>query len=122
MRGRAAEWSAVLDLLAAAHEGRSGVLLVEGEPGIGKSLLLREATRTARARGVLSVTVGAPDLGRMPLAESLLSALGEDVIADGEDRPPSRTGTCGGSRGSAPVSTNEPEPAPCWLASTTFSW
>ncbi|MCO5974084.1 helix-turn-helix transcriptional regulator [Actinoallomurus soli] len=84
MRGRAAEWSAVLDLLAAAQEGRSGVLLVEGEPGIGKSLLLREATRTARARGVLSVTVGAPELGRMPLVESLLSALGEDVIADGE--------------------------------------
>jgi hypothetical protein len=37
-----------LDLLAAAQ--RSGVLLVEGEPGIGKSLLLREVTRTARAR------------------------------------------------------------------------
>jgi MoxR-like ATPase len=41
MRGRAAEWSAALDLLTAAHEGRSGGLLVEGEPGIGKNLLLR---------------------------------------------------------------------------------
>ncbi|MCO6008156.1 AAA family ATPase [Actinoallomurus purpureus] len=84
MRGRAAEWSAALDLLTAAHEGRSGVLLVEGEPGIGKSLLLREATRTARACGFSSVTAGSPELGRMPLMESLLSALGEDVIADGE--------------------------------------
>ncbi|GAB3979719.1 hypothetical protein GCM10029978_075850 [Actinoallomurus acanthiterrae] len=84
MRGRAAEWSAALDLLTAAHDGRSGVLLVEGEPGIGKSLLLREATRTARACGFSSVTAGSPELGRMPLMESLLSALGEDVIADGE--------------------------------------
>ena len=38
MPGRAAERDAALDLLAAAHEGRSGVLLVEDEPGIGKSL------------------------------------------------------------------------------------
>ncbi|MEV0408145.1 AAA family ATPase [Actinoallomurus sp. NPDC050550] len=84
LRGRAAEWSAALDLLAAVHEGRSRVLLVEGEPGIGKSLLLREVTRTARTRGFSSVTAGAPELGRMPLVESLLSALGEDVIANGE--------------------------------------
>lgn len=65
MRGCAAEWSAALDLLAAAHEGRSGVLLVEGEPGIGKSLLW-EVTRTARASGFSSVTAGTPALGRMP--------------------------------------------------------
>jgi hypothetical protein len=122
MRGRAAEWSAAVDLLAAAHEGRSGVLLVEGEPGMGKSLLLREVTRTARARGFTSVTAGTPEFGRMPLVESLLAALGEDVIADGggpSAEPDQRMWRVERIRAGLD---KRAEAGPCWLASMTFSW
>jgi DNA-binding CsgD family transcriptional regulator len=52
MRGREREWDGVLGLLAAVEAGRPGVLLVEGEPGTGRSLLLEEAVRSAAARGV----------------------------------------------------------------------
>jgi acetyl esterase/lipase len=38
--GRTAELVALCDLLAAARDGRSGVLLISGEAGIGKSVLL----------------------------------------------------------------------------------
>jgi DNA-binding CsgD family transcriptional regulator len=47
VRGRKAEQKAIRDLLRRAQRGAGGVLLVDGEPGIGKSLLLRDATDTA---------------------------------------------------------------------------
>jgi Cdc6-like AAA superfamily ATPase len=40
MRGRDRELQAVTGLLGRAKQGRSGTLLVEGKPGLGKSLLL----------------------------------------------------------------------------------
>ena len=42
VRGRAAERRLVRDLLLRAQGGSGGALLVEGEPGIGKSALLRD--------------------------------------------------------------------------------
>ncbi|MFD7592930.1 AAA family ATPase [Kitasatospora sp. NPDC059812] len=57
--GREHEQSVVAGLLDAAREGRSGVLLLRGEPGIGKTALLDhavgragEAFRVIRAAGV----------------------------------------------------------------------
>ncbi|WP_371518053.1 AAA family ATPase [Kitasatospora sp. NBC_01300] len=57
--GREDEQSVVAGLLDAAREGRSGVLLLRGEPGIGKTALLDhavgragEAFRVIRAAGV----------------------------------------------------------------------
>src|SRR5579885_2210859 len=56
--GRERERHAVEQLLANAREGRSGVLAIVGEPGIGKSALLDEVAtlagdmRVLRARGV----------------------------------------------------------------------
>ena len=56
--GRERERHAVEQLLASAREGRSGVLAIVGEPGIGKSALLEEVAtlaadmRVLRARGV----------------------------------------------------------------------
>ncbi|MFD4393825.1 AAA family ATPase [Kitasatospora sp. NPDC058478] len=57
--GREHEQSVVAGLLDAAREGRSGVLLLRGEPGIGKTALLDhavgragEAFRVVRAAGV----------------------------------------------------------------------
>jgi DNA-binding CsgD family transcriptional regulator len=75
MRGRAAEYDAVLGLLTSTAEGQAKILLVEGDPGTGKSLLLAAAAREARERGFSLVTAVADELSQaMPLAP-LLSAV-----------------------------------------------
>ena len=63
IRGRENERRALLHLVEAAEAGHSGVLLVDGEPGSGKSLLLDEAARTAAAHG-LPCTAGPVPPGR----------------------------------------------------------
>jgi len=60
VRGREAEQKVIRDLLRCAQRGAGGVVLVEGEPGIGKSLLLRDATDEAAERG-FSLAAGAAD-------------------------------------------------------------
>ena len=50
--GRGAEREAIDRLLADAAAGRSGVLVVRGEAGIGKSALLQYARDTALASGI----------------------------------------------------------------------
>jgi DNA-binding CsgD family transcriptional regulator len=85
MRGRDREWDTVLGLLKAAEAGRPGVLLVEGEQGTGKSVLLQEAARAAVARGMTLVSGRARELSLTP-AEPLLSALGEPPPADPSQR------------------------------------
>src|SRR3954471_3457894 len=68
-RGRDREWGILARLLRAAHGGRGGVLLVEGESGIGKSRLLEEAVETAAAMGFMTACGVADELGRVvPLA------------------------------------------------------
>ncbi|MFE9746325.1 LuxR C-terminal-related transcriptional regulator [Saccharothrix saharensis] len=47
LHGRSAELAAVDDLLSTARAGRSGVLVVRGEAGIGKSALLSHAASAA---------------------------------------------------------------------------
>ena len=47
--GRAVEQSVIGQLLAGACAGRSGVLVVRGDPGIGKTALLDYAARSAGA-------------------------------------------------------------------------
>src|ERR1700704_2133844 len=60
LRDRRRECAALDSLLATVHEGRSGVLVLRGEAGIGKSTLLDYAIdsasgfRVARASGVQS--------------------------------------------------------------------
>ena len=76
MRGRDAEQQAVRGLLRRARQGLGGVLLVEGEPGIGKSMLLREATDVAATEG-FSLAAGAADqLGQAIPFFALRAALG----------------------------------------------
>ena len=60
LHGRAAEQKVIRDLLRRAQRGAGGVLLVDGEPGIGKSLLLRNATDEAAEQG-FSLAAGAAD-------------------------------------------------------------
>ncbi len=81
IRGRERELQAVSELVRGAAKGRGGTLLIEGELGAGKSLLLSRAADAARAAGV-SVAVGAADeLSRfMPLGPVLM-ALGESSAA-----------------------------------------
>jgi DNA-binding CsgD family transcriptional regulator len=52
IRGRAAELEVVGSLIAALREGRGGVLVVEGSPGIGKSRLMAEARVLGEKAGV----------------------------------------------------------------------
>jgi predicted ATPase len=54
--GRDRERSQVERLLFDASEGRSGALLLEGEPGVGKSALLRHAVALAEGMTVVRVT------------------------------------------------------------------
>ncbi len=50
--GRSRELAQLQAGLAQLAEGRGGTVLVEGEPGIGKSRLLRELLREAQSRGL----------------------------------------------------------------------
>ncbi len=60
IRGRDAEQQIVRDLLRRAQRGLGGVVLLQGEPGIGKSLLLGESAREAACQG-FSLAAGAAD-------------------------------------------------------------
>ena len=94
MYGRGPERRVVRDLLRRAEKGVGGVVLVEGEPGIGKSLLLRETVGEAAGQG-FSLAAGAADqLGRALPFFALRAALGEPfarLTADDPERDLSDT-------------------------------
>lgn len=84
MHGRNAEWNLAREMLQRASYGNGGVLLVEGEAGAGKSLLLTETAGAARALGFSVLRADAHELEReIPLC-SLLVALSDsgDLFAD----------------------------------------
>lgn len=92
MQGRDAARQAILRLLSRAQRGLGGVVTVEGEPGAGKSSLLREAANEAMKQG-FSLAAGAEDqLGRaipffaLRAALSVPSAVLTDDSQD-HDRP-----------------------------------
>lgn len=64
MHGRAAEWRVVSELLRRAERGAGGVILVDGERGIGKSFLLRESEGAAVTRGFSLAAAAADQLGQ----------------------------------------------------------
>ena len=83
MRGRQAEWQLVRGLLRHAQRGVGGVLLVDGDPGMGKSLLLRESAREAAGQG-FSLAAGRGDqLGRHVPFFTLLAALHQPLGGGG---------------------------------------
>ena len=55
--GRAEECAMVDGVLGRARAGVSGVLLVAGEPGVGKSALLEYLTGRAADRRIISIRV-----------------------------------------------------------------
>lgn len=77
MHGRDAERRIVGDLLRRARRGRGGVLLIDGEEGIGKSRLLGGSVDEAAGLG-FSLAAGAADrLGRTNPFFALQAALRE---------------------------------------------
>ena len=66
--GRAAELAWLLDRLSSAVAGRSSLVLVVGEAGIGKSRLVDEVARIARARAVRVLRSDATPSDSAPLA------------------------------------------------------
>jgi DNA-binding CsgD family transcriptional regulator len=76
MRGRESEQSVIRGLLRRAQQGTGGVVLVQGEPGIGKSLLLRQAVSEAAGRGFSLATGAADRLSRALPFFALRTALG----------------------------------------------
>ena len=74
MRGRRAEFETVLGLLDSTQQGQGQVLLVEGEPGTGKSLLLARADEEAGHRGFLLVAAAVSELSPVPLLAAVNAA------------------------------------------------
>ena len=71
MFGREQEWEEILKVLDRAGNGQGGVLLVSGELGTGKSLLLARARKAAAARGFSVAAAPARELrprGQRPRA------------------------------------------------------
>ncbi|MEV6283841.1 LuxR C-terminal-related transcriptional regulator [Kribbella sp. NPDC051770] len=70
-QGRAAEQNLVQAALERAANGRDGVLLIDGEPGIGKSHLLHDSADQAVAYGFAVVTGTADPVGEaLPLLQA----------------------------------------------------
>ena len=57
--GRDAQLDVLADRVAALADGRGGLVLLAGEPGIGKTRLAEEAVALARAAGAASIWAAA---------------------------------------------------------------
>src|SRR5215813_11291114 len=77
VRGRDAETRLVGELLRRGRRHSGSVLLIEGEPGMGKSVLLASAAQAATALGYATVTTVADEFERLIPLGPLLLALGD---------------------------------------------
>ncbi|TXK41514.1 AAA family ATPase [Nonomuraea sp. C10] len=75
MRGRDREWSQVEGLFRTLEQGGTGTLLVDGEPGVGKSRLLNEAADAAPHHGIGVIRGSVEELGELVSCGFLLEAL-----------------------------------------------
>jgi ATP/maltotriose-dependent transcriptional regulator MalT len=95
--GRADELGSIDEVLAGLRRGRSGAIELAGEPGIGKTRLLRELAARAEASGQLALSGSVSELERdLPfsafvdalddyvagLEPATLAALGDEVLAE----------------------------------------
>jgi hypothetical protein len=88
LRGRERELTKLVSATAAAADGRGSLVLVEGEPGIGKTRLTQEAAILARARGVLVLAGRCRENGGRPPLWPWIEALSRlaDALDDDELR------------------------------------
>jgi hypothetical protein len=87
LHGRAAEQKVIRDLLRRAQRGAGGVLLVDGEPGIGRSLLLRNATDEGAEQGFPLAAGAADQLGQATPFFALRAALRGRFAGPATDYP-----------------------------------
>jgi len=95
--GRADELGSIDEVLAGLRRGRPGAIELAGEPGIGKTRLLRELAARAEASGLLALSGSATELERdLPfsvfvdalddylagLPPATLAALDDEVLAE----------------------------------------
>jgi predicted ATPase len=92
LTGRERAWRLVDSLLARAQQGCGSTLLVEGRPGMGKTSLLSQAGREARARGFMLVTAAA-DRFRQAVPFAPLEAAIRGGARAGEERHRDAAGT-----------------------------
>jgi predicted ATPase len=78
--GRAGELGSIDEVLAELGRGRPGVITLAGEPGIGKTRLLRELAARAEASGQLALSGSASELERNLPFSVFVDAL-DDYIA-----------------------------------------
>ncbi|HZE30516.1 MAG TPA: AAA family ATPase [Actinoallomurus sp.] len=76
-RGRGREWKIVTTLLRAAQDSRGGVLLIEGQSGMGKSRMLGDAIEAAAGRGFMLAHGAADEPSQLAPLVPLMMALGE---------------------------------------------
>jgi DNA-binding CsgD family transcriptional regulator len=74
VRGRDRELQQIADAVSAVAEGRGGVLVIQGPPGIGKTRLLTEGASLAKQAGVRSLTGEAFEYQHMVPFAPLFSA------------------------------------------------
>src|SRR5262245_11417750 len=79
LAGRTREIATLWDRYLAATEARASVVVVSGEPGIGKSRLLAELVERAQMAGGVVLGGGASEAEGMPPYLPFLEALGSYV-------------------------------------------
>src|SRR5690348_1284272 len=77
--GRQEELTRVMNCYAAARQGQAHVVLVAGEPGIGKTRLLDEIAARAAHDGAIVLRGGASEAEGMPPYLPFLEALGRYI-------------------------------------------
>jgi DNA-binding CsgD family transcriptional regulator len=70
------------DMLRRGKTGAGGLVLIEGQPGMGKSLLLSEVAKAAAAAGYTTVAAVADQFARAIPLGPLLLALGDLALGD----------------------------------------
>jgi predicted ATPase len=87
--GRAPELAALRAAMDEAAAGRGGVVLLAGEPGIGKTTLAEEACRSAIASGAAVVWGRCAELEGTPAYWPWIQVL-RGIARDAEHPPPAR--------------------------------
>lgn len=81
--GRSREYGLLVELVAQLGTGAGHTVLIEGEPGIGKSRLLREVARHAQDRGVPTLATKCYEIERAMAYQSVI-----DLVSRALDRVP----------------------------------
>jgi AAA ATPase domain len=86
IRGRAGELKVIAALVTALVQGRGGILIIEGPPGIGKSRLLTEVMALADKAGVRTLFGEAFEYQQtVPFFSLFMATLGADPPVGGAD-------------------------------------